>query len=320
MLALCQAAKNSGGCVIAQVENVVEKGTLDARLVKIPCFLVDAIVIARPENHMMTFGTGFNPSMSGEIRVPVEAIPPLSLDVRKVIGRRAAMELFHNAIVNIGIGMPESVAVVAAEEGVSNHIKLTVESGPNGGIPQSDLDFGATINPDCILDQPSQFDYYDGGGIDVSFLGLAQMDSYGNVNVSKFGSRIAGCGGFINITQNAKKVIYCGTFTAGKQEISVGDGMLRIKKDGDTPKLLEEVEHITFSGKYATLAGQTVLYVTERAVFKLTNQGIELAEIAPGVELEKDILGRMNFKPVIGKELKTMDPAIFNDEKMGLIL
>ncbi|MDR1797942.1 MAG: acyl CoA:acetate/3-ketoacid CoA transferase [Clostridiales Family XIII bacterium] len=320
MLPLCQAAKNSGGRVIAQVENVVEKGTLDARLVKIPGFLVDAIVIAKPENHMQTFGTQYNPAMSGEIRVPVTALDPLPLDIRKVIGRRAAMELPKDSITNLGIGMPEAVASVAAEEGISDTIILTLESGPNGGIPQSGNDFGAAVNADCVLNQPSQFDFYDGGGIDVAYLGLAQMDKHGNVNVSKFGPRIAGCGGFINITQNAKKVVYCGTFTAGGLSVSVGDGELHIDKEGTIHKLLADVEHITFSGKYAVEAKQPVLYVTERAVFQLTKKGVELIEIAPGVDLDKDVLGHMDFKPIVSDYLKKMDPRIFTDEKMGVML
>ena len=318
MLALCQAAKNTGGIVIVQVENVVEKGTLDTRLVKIPGFLVDAIVVARPENHMQTFGTQYNPAMSGEIRIPVETLTPLPLDIRKVICRRAAMELSKGAIVNLGIGLPDGVAGVVAEEGLNEHIVLTVESGPNGGIPAKGQDFGAAINPDCIIDSPSQFDFYDGGGIDIAILGIAQMDSHGNINVSKFGSKIAGCGGFINITQNAKKVVFCGTFTAGGLEVSIKDGKLSIDREGDIHKLLNDVEHITFNGDYAMNNGQSVFYVTERAVFTLTKDGVELIEIAPGMNLSKDILEQMDFKPIVRDVLKTMDSRIFQDSAMSL--
>lgn len=317
-LAIAQAAKNSGGKVIVQVKQVVDYGSLDARLVKIPGIYVDAIVVAHQENHRQTFGTYYNPAYSGETRVPVDSLAPLPLSERKIIARRAAMELIPDAVVNLGIGMPEGVASIAAEEGLKGMV-LTTESGTVGGIPAGGGDFGVTTNPDCVLEQPAQFDFYDGGGLDVAFLGLAQMDVHGNINVSKFGPKIAGCGGFINITQNARKVIYCGTFTAGGLKVSVAEGKLKIDQEGKSKKLISEVEQVTFSGAYAQEKGQPVLYITERAVFQLTPEGVELIEIAPGVDLQKDVLDQMDFKPIV-KDVKTMDGRIFRDALMGLAL
>ena len=317
-LAQAQAAHNSGGAVIVQVERVVEYGSLDARMVRLPGIYVDAIVVAEPENHMQTYGTQYNPVLSGEIRIPMDALAPLPMGERKVIARRAAMELVPHAVTNLGIGVPEGVAAVAAEEGLEGMV-LTTEVGAVGGVPAGGKDFGAAANVDCILDQPAQFDFYDGGGLDVAFLGLAQMDSYGNVNVSKFGPKITGCGGFVNITQNAKKVVYCGAFKAGGLKVQAADGRLEILQEGKVKKLVSEVEQVTFSGVYAAQHGHPVLYITERAVFELTKEGVELKEIAPGVDLQKDVLDQMDFAPIV-KDVTLMDARIFQEEPMGLKL
>ncbi|OAT85592.1 acyl CoA:acetate/3-ketoacid CoA transferase [Desulfotomaculum copahuensis] len=317
-LAIAQAVKNCGGKVIVQVERVAAAGTLDPKLVKIPGILVDAVAVAPPEQHWQTYSEQYNPAYTGEIKAPAGSVQPLPLDGRKVIGRRAAMELLPDTVVNLGIGIPEAVAAVAAEEGIASYMTLTVEAGPIGGIPAGGKSFGSATNPEAIVDQPSQFDFYDGGGIDLAFLGMAQADARGNVNVSKFGSRLVGCGGFINISQNARKVIFCGTFTAGGLVAAVEGGRIKIIREGRSNKFMSRVEQITFSGDYALSKNRPVLYITERAVFRLGPRGLELVEIAPGIDLERDILSQMNFKPVISPHLKLMDSCIFRTTAMGL--
>lgn len=313
-----QAVYNSGGTVIIQVEKVVKAGTLDPRLVKIPGIYVDAVVVADEEDHQQCFDSKFDPALTGDIKIPAGAIDAVPMSVKKVIGRRAAMELKEDIVVNLGIGAPEYVAAVAGEEGIGDYITLTVEAGPIGGIPQGGKRFGSSLNPDCLMDQPYQFDFYDGGGLDYAFLGLAQGDEQGNINVSRFGPRIAGCGGFINITQNAKNVVFCGTFTAGGLKVKIGDGKIEILQEGKEIKFLKNVDQVTFSGPFAMEKGQTILYVTERAVFELRQDGVYLIEIAPGIDLQTQVLDLMNFVPKIDGEVKLMDASIFKDELMGL--
>jgi propionate CoA-transferase len=279
--------------------------------------MVDCVVIADPANHWQTYGTAYNPAFAAEYNVALDMLAPMALDERKIIARRAAFELPMGGVVNLGIGMPEGVAAVANEERVQKHLTLTAEPGVIGGVPQSGLDFGAAVNTEAVIHQNQQFDFYDGGGLDMACLGMAECDAEGNVNVSRFGPRLAGAGGFINITQNARRVVFAGTFTAGGLEVEVKDGKLRIVKEGRSRKFVKKVEQITFNGGYAAETGQPVLYVTERCVFRRGPEGMELAEIAPGIDIERDILAHMDFKPIVNSPTP-MDPRIFREEPMQL--
>jgi propionate CoA-transferase len=316
-LSAALAAKRWGGIVICQVERIVKAGTMLPKSVKVPGHLVDFVVLSSPENHMQSISTQYNPALSGEVRIPTESMAPMPLDERKVIARRAAMELTPGAQTNLGIGIPAGIPAVAAEEGVAESLTLSVESGVNGGIPAQGGDFALAYNAESIIEQSSQFDFYDGGGLDTSFLGLAQTDAHGNVNVSKFNGRPVGCGGFINITRSTKKLVFCGAFSAGGLKVAVGEGKLTILQEGKSSKFVEQVEQITFNGHDAALREQEVLFVTERAVFKLCEEGLELLEIAPGVDLERNVLAHMAFKPII-RDLKTMDPGLFSAQWGGL--
>jgi propionate CoA-transferase len=317
-LAIAMAAHNSGGIVIAQVERVAESGSLNPRQVKIPGILVDCVVLAKPENHWQTFGTQYNPAFSSEIKVRAGLLPPMPMSERKIIARRAAFELKANSVVNLGIGMPEGIAAVANEERIIDLITLTAEPGVIGGIPASGIDFGAAVNTQAVIDQPYQFDFYDGGGLDAAFLGLAQVDRSGNLNVSKFGPKLAGAGGFINISQSAKKVVFVGTFGAGRLRVAAGNGRLEILQEATSRKFVESVEHVTFSGEVAAKRGQSVLYVTERCVFALREDGLELVEVAPGIDIERDVLALMDFKPITRRDPTLMDERIFRDGVMEL--
>jgi propionate CoA-transferase len=319
VLAQAMAAHNNGGICIAQVERIVDSGSIRPKDVKVPGILVDCVVVADPpEMHRMNYGVIYNPALAGEIRVPVESMAKMPLDARKIIARRAAFELPPNGVVNLGVGAPEGIAAVANEEKLTPFITLTTEAGAIGGVLASGSSFGSATNADSIIDQNTQFDFYDGGGLDMTCLGMAECDEQGNVNTSRFGGRLNGCGGFINISQNARSVVFAGTFTAGGLDVAIENGEVKVLKEGRARKFLKFVEQVTFSGKYAQKREQPVIYVTERCVFQLKKDGLELIEVAPGIDIERDILAHMDFKPIV-KEPIPMDRRIFIDEPMGLI-
>ena len=317
-VSVATAVHNAGGLVIVQVERLATSGSLNARDVKIPGVLVDCVVVSTPEHHWQTFTTVYSPAYSGEVHVPLRrAAAPMPLNERKVIARRAALELHANSVVNLGVGMPEALASVAQEEHILDFLTLTAEPGVIGGMPAGGLDFGVAVNAHAIIDQPYQFDFYDGGGLDAAFLGLAQADRQGNINVSRFGAKLAGCGGFIDISQNAKEVIFLGTFLTPSRT-HVEDGHLVVDPTPAAAKFVDTVEQRTFSGAQAVKTGQPVLYITDRCVFRLTENGLQLTEVAPGVDIDKDILAHMSFEPIIDDEPILMDSRIFAPEKMDL--
>ena len=318
--AASMAAHNANGLVIVQVERIAAAGSLDPRQVVVPGVLVDCVVLAPAEAHQQTYATAYNAAFSAEIRLPEDRMAPAPFDERKLIARRCAFELPLGGVVNLGIGMPEVVAAVAAEERVLDHLTLTAEPGVIGGMPQGGLDFGAAVNTQALLHQNQQFDFYDGGGLDLACLGMAEVDRLGNVNVSRFGSRLAGSGGFINISQNARRLVFAGTFTAGGLEVAIEDGRVRIAAEGRQRKFVESVQQVTLSGSLAAEKGQRVLYVTERCVFSLERQGLRLVEVAAGIDVERDILGQMAFRPIVADfgEIKTMDARIFRPRPMQL--
>jgi len=276
--------------------------------------LVDLVVV--DPDQRQTYQMQYSPAYSGEVRVPLTEITPLPFDPRKIIARRAALELFPGAICNLGSGVSTGIATIAAEEDILDQIVLTNEQGLIGGAPSSDA--GAAINYTSIVDQPYQFDFYDGGGLDLAFLSFAQVDTDGSVNVSRFNGRIIGVGGFVNISQYAKKIIFSGTFTAGKLDIAWPGGQTLIRQEGKFKKFVSSLEEVSYSGPFAQEREQEALYITERAVFKRGEQGLELIEIAPGVDLQRDILDQMEFKPVISPDLRQMNARIFNEGPMDL--
>ena len=309
--------------VIAQVDTLVADNTLDPRNVKVHGHFVDHVVVGRPEYSRQHWfdDRPYHPEWTGEAKVPLGALEPMELSIRKIIARRGAMELRKDCLVNLGFGMPDGVASVAGEEGVADEMTLSIESGTLGGVPAPGNGCGASADVEAIVKHTEIFDGYDGGSIDIAYLGAAQIDRSGNVNVSKFAGRMTGPGGFINITQNAKKICFMGTFSSVKDtDIRLEDGKINIVKDSTVVKFVPQVEQITFSGDYARETGQEVLYITARAVFRLTGEGLTLVEVAPGVSVEKDIFPLMGFRPAVSKDLREIDPRIFRPEKMGLVL
>ncbi len=318
---MAAAAHASGGIVIVQVKEIVKNGSLHPKNVKIHRQMVDYVVRnTDPMLHMQNYVTLQDDALSGDIRVPTSSIPPMEMSNRKVIARRSAMELKPDCLINLGIGIPSGVGSIANEEGFVDRITTSLESGPQGGVAVEGVGFGGAANAEAIYNLGDVFDMYDGGILDMTFLGAAEIDRFGNVNVSRFGTRVTGPGGFINITQNTKKVHFIGTFTADGLKEEIRDGKLTILQEGKTKKFVQNVQQITFSGAYANETKQDVTFITERAVLRLTPQGVMLTEIAPGVDLQRDVLDQMEFAPIISPDLKRMDERIFREEKMGLKL
>lgn len=316
MLSSAQAGRRLGAAVVVQVKRLAKRGALPQRNIKIPGVLVDYVVV--DENQRQTYWSDYNPSYSGEMRIPLEGMRKLPFTERKIVARRAAMEISPGAICNLGAGISTGVSAVAAEEGFLEEIVLTNEQGFIGGAPLTGPDSGAAQNYDAMVDQPYQFDFYDGGGLDIAFLSFAEVDHDGHVNVSRFGDTIVGIGGFVNISQNARKVVFSGTFTAGGLQIATTDGKLRILQEGRSRKFVRHVEQICYNGTFARKQGREAVFVTERAVFRVGAKGLELCEIAPGIDLERDIVAHMDFRPAIASDLKTMDVRLFAAEPMGL--
>jgi propionate CoA-transferase len=317
MISMAQAARRTGGIVIAQVKRMALRGTLPPKQVKIPGMLVDLIVV--DPGQTQTFFTAHDPAYAGEIKVPLGNIAALPFSVRKIVARRAALELYSGAICNLGSGVSTGIASLAAEENAIDDVVLTNEQGLIGGVPATGNEPGAGRNYQAMVDQPYQFDFYDGGGLDLAFLSFAEVDQACNVNVSRFGDKIVGPGGFINISQNAKTMIFSGTFTAGGLDIGWTNGRTHIVREGAEKKFVGKVQQVTYSGALAAQNGQRAFYITERAAFRRNESGrLELIEIAPGVDLERDIFKQMEFRPDVSPALKEMDPRIFRPEAMGL--
>jgi propionate CoA-transferase len=316
-LSQAQAVHNAGGTVIVQVERRAERGAIPARLVRIPGILVDLVVVEPGQRQ--TYASAYNPAYSGEVRVPLTALQPLELGPRKVIARRAAQELRAGAVVNLGVGVSTGIANVAAEEGVADMVVFTNEQGLIGGVPAGGVEAGASTNFDAMIDQPYQFDFYDGGGIDLAFLSFGEVGADGSVNISRLGGRVLGFGGFINISQNARRVIFSGTFTSGGLDVVWVDGRTEIRSEGRHRRFVERVEQIGYNGPYGRSRGAEALFVTERAVFR-AGDPIELIEIAPGIDVQRDVVDLMGFRPQIAPDLREMDRALFLPERMGLSL
>lgn len=321
VLAAVMAAKRYGGKVIAQVKRVVQTGTINPKEVTVPGVFIDGIVVCEnPDvDHRQTSSWIYDPSYCGKARVPQDAIDPLPMSVRKFIGRRALKEVYPGCVINLGTGIPNDViGNISNEEGINNDIMITVESGIYGGVQAGGIDFGIGQNLYAMIGHHEQMDYYNGAGVDVTFMGFGELDEQGNVNATKMGARCTGCGGFIDITQNAKKVVFCGTFTASGCEFAFDNHKLTIIKEGKIRKMVSEVAQYSFNGKISREKKQEVFIVTERAVFTLVSEGVKLIEIAPGIDMKTQILDLMDFEPIISDNLKVMDENLFNEGKFGL--
>ncbi|PWC12570.1 acyl CoA:acetate/3-ketoacid CoA transferase [Brenneria corticis] len=318
-LVIAQAVHNQGGIVMMQVQKMVKKATLHPKSVRIPGYLVD-IVVVDPAQTQLYGGAPVNRFISGDFVLDDSAQMAIPLNQRKLVARRALFEMRKGAVGNVGVGIADGIGLVAREEGCADDFVLTVETGPIGGITTQGVAFGANVNTRAILDMTSQFDFYHGGGLDVCYLSFAEVDSQGNVGVHKFNGKIMGTGGFIDISATSKKIIFCGTLTAGSLKTDVGEGKLKIVQEGRVKKFIKQIPEVTFSGKIALERGLDVRYITERAVFTLKQDGLHLIEIAPGVDLDRDILAQMDFQPIISSDLKLMDERMFYDRAMGFVL
>ncbi len=315
------ATKRFGGKVIAQVKRIVQNGTLNPQTVAVPGIFIDHIAVCDDPvaEHRQTSSWYFDPTYSGQSRAPAASVPPLAMSERKFIGRRAAQELRRGDVVNLGTGIPNDViGRIADEESVSDDIMITVESGIYGGIQAGGVDFGIGRNIYAMIGHHEQMDYYNGAGVDITFMGAGELDEEGNVNATKMGDRCTGAGGFIDITQNAKRVVFCATFTARGLKVGLGGGGVSIEREGSVKKMVRRVQQISFSGKLAREKGQDVVFITERAVFRLVREGVMLTEIAPGIDLERDVLAQMEFTPILSPALGRMDARLFAEGPFGL--
>lgn len=317
MLAMAMAAHNSGGIVIAQAKHLVKRGSLRPRDVVVPGALVD-IAFLDPDQ-TQTYYTDYSPYYAGVMRKPATGGEPLPLDIRKVIARRALLEFRPEDICNLGFGISQSIGAIAWEEGIDDRFVLTVEQGIFGGIPVGGMEGGAGFNYQAVIDQPYMFDFYEGGGLDITSLSFAQVDAAGNVNVHQFGERLRGPGGFPNISAHTGRICFVGTLTTGGLEVEIGDGRLRIVEEGGVPKMVDNVAEVSFSGRLASRRGQQVKYITERAVFELIDGTVTLVEVAEGIDPERDVIAHMGFRPALADEVALMDPRVFRQEPMGLL-
>lgn len=315
-LSIAQAVHNAGGTVVCQVERLARRGTLHPHMVRVPGFLIDHFVVD-PEQ-MQNYAVRFDPSLCGETTRPLATIMPDPLSARRVIARRAAFELSRKAVFNLGVGVSAAIPNVVAEEDMEDLVNLTVEAGVVGGIPGQGLYFGSSVNPKAIMDQGYMFDFYAGGGLDVAFVSFAEVDAEGNVNVTRFGDRNDGAGGFIEITQNAKRIVFSGTLTGGGLAVEIADGALNIEREGSIRKFVPRVNQISYNARFGQERGQNTMFISERAVFTMTPEGITVTELAPGVRLQEDVLDCMDFEPRVSTDLRQMDPRIFREGPMGL--